>query len=85
MSDFDSQMQRHLERQKTFQRQSIANLSGEERIQRMVALQDELMAVLRSSPEGWAAFTRRNYHERRARLVDGVWQPVSPDRPISPS
>jgi hypothetical protein len=54
--------------------------SPEERMVRFYRLQARAMEVLLSSPEGYQHFLRRNFHARRAEVVDGEWRPVSPDR-----
>ncbi len=53
----------------------------EQRMERFAELQAASFELLRSSPEGYAAFLRRNHTSRRAELINGIWQPVSPDRP----
>lgn len=53
----------------------------EQRMERFAELQAASFDLLRSSPEGYAAFLRRNHKSRRAEVINGIWQPVSPDRP----
>ncbi len=66
--------------QKKHQRIRQCAETAEERMERFAELQDASFELLRSSPEGFAAFHRRNYKSRRAEVINGVWQPVSPDR-----
>jgi hypothetical protein len=54
--------------------------SGADRLRRLFALQAQAMEVLQSSPHGMRHFLQRNYRSRQARLVDGIYRPVSTDR-----
>lgn len=53
----------------------------EQRWQRFAELQAASFKLLRSSPEGYENFLRRNHKSRRVEVIDGVWHAVSPDRP----
>jgi len=55
--------------------------SVEERLDRFIKLQTASFELLRSSPEGYRNFLRRNHKSRRVEVIDGVWRPVSVDRP----
>lgn len=55
--------------------------TGEQQFARFAELQAASFRLLQSSPEGWQHFLRRNYAARRAEVIDGRWQPLSPDRP----
>jgi hypothetical protein len=55
----------------------------EERFHRFIQLQSASFELLRSSPEGYQNFLRRNHKSRRVEVVDGVWHPVSADRCIA--
>lgn len=61
-------------------RLAMLALSPEERWARGMALQDQAMALLRQSPEGWANFVRRNRHSRRTEYINGQWLPADPER-----
>jgi hypothetical protein len=52
----------------------------DERWERFVQLQGLSFDLLRSSPDGWDHFLRRNMASRRVEVIDGKWQPVSADR-----
>lgn len=54
--------------------------SPSENLRAMAEAQQQAFACLEASPDGVDRFIRRNIHNRRARYVDGEWQPVSPDR-----
>ena len=54
--------------------------TAEQRLARFVKLQAASFELLRSSPEGYRNFLRRNHKSRRVEVIDGVWQPVSVDR-----
>ncbi len=56
------------------------NESVEERLNRFIELQTASFELLRSSPEGYRNFLRRNHKSRRVEVIDGVWYPVSVDR-----
>jgi len=59
------------------QRRISRDESVEERFIRFINLQTASFELLRSSPEGYRNFLRRNHKSRRVEVVDGVWQPVS--------
>lgn len=59
--------------------------TSEQRLKRAEQLQIAAMKLLHDSPDGLLHFHRRNHHSRRARFIDGVWQPVSDTRPTPPT
>ena len=65
-----SRLQRRLRDQETV----------DERWERFGQLQELSFDLLRSSPDGWDHFLRRNMASRRVEVIDGKWQPVSADR-----
>ena len=69
-NQLQSRLQRRLRDQET----------AEERWERFVRLQALSFDLLRSSPDGWEHFLRRNMASRRVEVIDGKWQPVSADR-----
>jgi uncharacterized protein (DUF2384 family) len=62
------------------QRRISLDESVEERLERFIKLQTASFELLRSSPEGYRNFLRRNHKSRRVEVIDGVWHPVSVDR-----
>ena len=85
MSVSENELESQLKRRQDYMRTDAAQESREDRLQRFIALQNDVMRLLQSSPQGLLNFKRRNYHSRRAKVVDGVWQPVSCDRPVPPA
>ena len=71
-----------VEQKRQQQRRNHAVLaeSGEDRLRRLFALQAQAMEVLLSSPDGMLHFLKRNYRSRQAKLVDGIYRPISTDR-----
>ena len=84
MSVSENELESQLKRRQDYMRTDAAQESREDRLQRFIALQNDVMILLQSCPQGLLNFNRRNYHSRRAKVVDGVWQPVSCDRPVPP-
>lgn len=85
MQPSPAEIEELLRRREAVQRRAMAELSPSERLARMVELQVEAWRMLQASPEGMRHFLRRNYRSRRAEVIDGRWQPVSPDRcPVPP-
>lgn len=85
MSIDQNELQSQLAHRRRHLRIIASQESGEDRLRRFVVLQSNAMKLLGLSPQGLQSFKRRNYHSRRARVVDGVWQPVSTDRSVPPS
>ncbi len=71
-----------LDRRRERQRRISRDESAESRLARFIQLQTASFELLRSSPEGYREFHRRNHKSRRVEVVDGVWHPVSVDRRI---
>lgn len=46
----------------------------EQRLERFRELQNAAWEILRSSPEGYQAFLRRNYRKRRVEVINGEWR-----------
>lgn len=80
MTIADPNISAELELRRKHQRQRCRDESVEERIDRFIKLQTASFELLRSSPEGYRNFLRRNHKSRRVEVIDGVWQPVSADR-----
>jgi hypothetical protein len=74
MSDLDEQ----LGRRDRFLRRRWAGLTAEQRVAEMMQLQETTWQLLRSSPEGYQHFLRRNF---KARAIDVPAHPMPPDRP----
>lgn len=69
-----------LELRREHQRRIARGESVEERIDRFIKLQSASIELLRTSPEGFRNFLRRNHKSRRVEVIDGAWHPVSADR-----
>jgi hypothetical protein len=69
-----------LEARRRLQKRQLLSETPEQRLVRFVKLQNAAFETLRSSPDGWKHFLRRNYKSRRVRKVNGQWIPVSADR-----
>ncbi len=82
MSDHDD-IAAAVQKRKQFERRLRSSETPEERLARFAELQRRCFAILEASPEGYRHFLRRNFHCRRAEVIDGQWQPVSPDRRAS--
>ena len=54
--------------------------TGEQRLLRLARLQSAAFALLRTSPDGFEHFLRRNLASRRVKVIDGKWRAVSADR-----
>jgi dipeptidase len=66
-----------LKRREELQRRKDLQASPEEQMEQLAAIQSATLELLRSSPEGYQHFLRRNYKSRRAEVIDGTWCPVS--------
>ena len=80
MSETTAQTEIIMAKRARYLRGAVKLDTPHDRMERFRALQQSSFLLLRSSPEGYQHFLRRNYRFRRAEVVDGQWQPVSADR-----
>jgi len=80
MSETIAQTENVMAKRARHLRGAVQQDSPHDRMERFRALQQSSFLLLRSSPDGYQHFLRRNYRIRRAEAVDGQWQPVSADR-----
>lgn len=63
-----------------WRRRLASGETPEQRLMRLSDLHRSAVELLRSSPESWQHFLRRNFKSRRVEVIDGQWRPVSADR-----
>ena len=80
MSAIEADIATAAQAQARLQRRLRDQETGEERLARFARLQAAAFELLKSSPDGWTHFMRRNLHSRRVKVIDGKWRPVSADR-----
>ena len=81
MSQADADIAKAMHARETLQRHLKSDESGEQRLERFVRLQQAAFELLRSSPEGYQHFLKRNTRSRRVQVIDGKWIPLATDRP----
>ncbi len=77
MSTGDEEIQTAIERRQRCAKRMHGNRTPGERLEAFVRLQQASFHVLQSSPDGYRHFLRRNFHARRAEIIDGQWKPVA--------
>ena len=65
MSQNTEDLSQALESRDRYRRRLAARETPEQRMQRFIEVQRRAFETLRSSPEGWLNFLRRNYRARR--------------------
>ena len=85
MSQADAEIAKAMQARANLQRHLTLDESGEQRLERFVRLQQAAFELLRSSPEGYQHFLKRNMRLRRIQVIDGKWKPVATDRPSAES
>jgi hypothetical protein len=80
MQPTNDEIQAAIDRRTRYARRVRARRTPDERIEAFVRLQRAAFQLLESSPDGYRHFLRRNFHARRAEVVDGQWKPLEPAR-----
>ena len=84
MNPNNEQVESAIAARNRFMRHDCEARSLAERLAAFEKLQRELFRRLKSNPEGYENFMRRNMKSRRTKLVNGKRIPVSPDRCTPP-
>lgn len=85
MSEENRDLYEQAQRRAKYVARRRAGQTPAERLALLAGLQAASFRLLRSSPQGYEHFLRRNFHSRRAEVIDGQWRPVSPDRSAPPA